>query len=130
MLCQKRGRRLYLLRSVHIVLRTPQQSTQSYFPALGAEFGSGKSPKSNSDGAAQPAVDVKSLHAKIGELTLENDSSRNDDSRCRLHGLEGKSKCLGVPMQTVDYPRAGARRRDASRSLHLSSSTLHVTLIG
>ena len=23
---------------------------------------------------AQPAVDVKSLHAKIGELTLENDS--------------------------------------------------------
>ena len=26
------------------------------------------------DGAAQPAVDVKSLHAKIGELTLENNS--------------------------------------------------------
>ena len=26
-----------------------------------------------SHGAAQPAVDVKSLHAKIGELTLEND---------------------------------------------------------
>jgi transposase len=25
------------------------------------------------DGAAQPAIDVKSLHAKIGELTLEND---------------------------------------------------------
>jgi hypothetical protein len=24
-------------------------------------------------GAAQPAVDAKSLHAKIGELTLEND---------------------------------------------------------
>jgi transposase len=24
-------------------------------------------------GAAQPAVDVKTLHAKIGELTLEND---------------------------------------------------------
>jgi transposase len=24
-------------------------------------------------GATQPAVDVKSLHAKIGELTLEND---------------------------------------------------------
>ena len=23
--------------------------------------------------AAEPAVDVKSLHAKIGELTLEND---------------------------------------------------------
>ena len=26
-----------------------------------------------SGGSAQPAVDVKSLHAKIGELTLEND---------------------------------------------------------
>ena len=25
---------------------------------------------------AQPAVDVKSLHAKIGELTLENDSKK------------------------------------------------------
>jgi transposase len=31
-------------------------------------FGSG-----SSSGAAAPAVDVKSLHAKIGELTLEND---------------------------------------------------------
>ena len=27
----------------------------------------------SSNAAAQPAVDVKSLHAKIGELTLEND---------------------------------------------------------
>ena len=27
----------------------------------------------NGSAAAQPAVDVKSLHAKIGELTLEND---------------------------------------------------------
>ena len=25
------------------------------------------------NGGAQPAVNVKSLHAKIGELTLEND---------------------------------------------------------
>ena len=25
-------------------------------------------------GAAAPVIDVKSLHAKIGELTLENDS--------------------------------------------------------
>src|SRR5216683_4241088 len=31
-------------------------------------FGSGGSP-----GVATPTVDVKSLHAKIGELTLEND---------------------------------------------------------
>ena len=27
-----------------------------------------------SNGAVPPAIDVKSLHAKIGELTLENDS--------------------------------------------------------
>jgi hypothetical protein len=31
-------------------------------------FGSGGNP-----GVATPTVDVKSLHAKIGELTLEND---------------------------------------------------------
>ena len=31
-------------------------------------FGAG-----GNNGAAQPAVDVKSLHAKIGALTLEND---------------------------------------------------------
>jgi transposase len=29
---------------------------------------------SGGNGAAQPAIDVKSPHAKIGELTLENDS--------------------------------------------------------
>jgi transposase len=28
---------------------------------------------SGGNGTAQPAIDVKSLHAKIGELTLEND---------------------------------------------------------
>ena len=31
-------------------------------------FGTG-----HSSGAAEPAVDLKALHAKIGELTLEND---------------------------------------------------------
>ena len=30
--------------------------------------------RSGSNAAATPAIDVKSLHAKIGELTLENDS--------------------------------------------------------
>jgi transposase len=28
---------------------------------------------SGGNGAAQPVIDVKSLHAKLGELTLEND---------------------------------------------------------
>ena len=30
-------------------------------------------PGGNGNGSAPPVVDVKSLHAKIGELTLEND---------------------------------------------------------
>lgn len=30
-------------------------------------------PGGSSKAAALPAIDVKSLHAKIGELTLEND---------------------------------------------------------
>ena len=31
------------------------------------------------NGTAQPAIDVKSLHAKIGELTLENDPKKRRD---------------------------------------------------
>jgi transposase-like protein len=38
-------------------------------------------------GAGQPAVDVKSLHAKIGELTLENDF---------LEGALGKAGLLSA----------------------------------
>ena len=38
-------------------------------------------------GAAQPAIDVKSLHAKIGELTLENDF---------LEGALGKAGLLSA----------------------------------
>jgi transposase len=39
------------------------------------------------NGGAQPAVDVKSLHAKIGELTLENDF---------LEGALGKAGLLSA----------------------------------
>ena len=45
-------------------------------------FGSG-----GGNGAAHPAVDVKSLHAKIGELTLENDF---------LEGALGKAGLLSA----------------------------------
>ena len=38
-------------------------------------------------GTGQPAVDVKSLHAKIGELTLENDF---------LEGALGKAGLLSA----------------------------------
>ena len=41
----------------------------------------------SSNGASQPAVDVKSLHAKIGELTLENDF---------LEGALGKAGLLSA----------------------------------
>jgi len=34
--------------------------------------------------SAQPAIDVKSLHAKIGELTLENDFSEGALSKAGL----------------------------------------------
>ena len=60
------------------------------------------------NGAAQPAVDVKSLHAKIGELDSGKQFLRNGDARCRLHRLENKSECLGAPMQIVHYPCAVA----------------------
>src|ERR1700680_1718085 len=33
---------------------------------------------------------------------------RNDDARCRIHGLENKSECLGAPMQIVNYACAVA----------------------
>ena len=46
------------------------------------EFGSG-----GGSGTAQPAVDVKLLHAKIGELTLENDF---------LEGALGKAGLLSA----------------------------------
>ena len=39
------------------------------------------------NGAASPAIDVKSLHAKIGELTLENDF---------LEGALGKAGLLSA----------------------------------
>jgi transposase len=54
-------------------------------------FGSG-----DGNGAAQPAVDVKSLHAKIGELTLENDL---------LEGGLTKAGLLSVSGIEFDLPR-------------------------
>ena len=45
-----------------------------------------------------PAVDVNLLHAKIGELTLENDLKKR---HCRV-SAEDKAEGLGAPMQIVD----------------------------
>jgi len=41
-----------------------------------------------SNGAAPPAVDVKLLHAKIGELTLENDFLEGALSKAGLLGAK------------------------------------------
>ena len=60
-------------------------------------FGSGSTAPST------PAVDVKSLHAKIGELTLENDYG---DAGGGLEGLENKAERLGTPTQIIDHPLA------------------------
>ena len=46
--------------------------------------------------AALPAIDVKSLHAKIGELMLENDSLRNGGRQ--LNWLKNKAECFGAPI--------------------------------
>ena len=54
-------------------------------------FGPGKG-----SGTSQPAVDVKSLHAKIGELTLENDF---------LEGALGKAGLLSASSRRKLRPR-------------------------
>ena len=54
-------------------------------------FGGAEKPE-----AAVPTIDVKSLHAKIGELTLENDPSQG------LRGLR--------PRSLLRYPARSARR--------------------
>jgi transposase len=60
-------------------------------------FGSGSTAPST------PAVDVKSLHAKIGELTLENDYG---DAGGRREGLENEAERLGTPTRIIDHPLA------------------------
>ena len=55
-------------------------------------FGAG-----HSGGSAEPTVDVKALHAKIGELTLENDF---------LEGALGKAGSLSAKRRVEDAPPA------------------------
>jgi hypothetical protein len=52
-------------------------------------FGSG-----GGNGGAQPAIDVKSLHAKIGELTLENDSLETATSALGSKGWSNRGDVL------------------------------------
>src|SRR3984893_22621 len=61
--------------------RTLAQLAEQFDEGAADVFGPG------GKGAAQPAVDVKSLHAKIGELTLENDF---------LEGALGKAGLLSA----------------------------------
>jgi transposase len=81
-------------------------------------------------GAAQPTIDVKSLHAKIGELTLENDflekrsarrvSERKAmiEPRARPAHYEAGGSPAHQPWQCVlpAAPGAGSRPRDHATS--------------
>ena len=64
--------------------------------------------------AAQPAVDVKSLHAKIGELTLESDFLEGATARDRRRVYRNACRCRGsvsgvAPVRlTSKHPIAGA----------------------
>jgi transposase len=90
----------------------PNQITQWRSPASGGRdgvFGGGAKAE------AAPAVDVKSLHAKIGELTLENDF---------LSGALGKAGLLASasddrqrPMNCRQRPGEGARDQPGQRLL-------------
>ena len=71
------------------------------------------------NGTAQPAIDVKSLHAKIGELTLEGSTS------FWLHGLENKAECLGTPMQIVDHSRPVTRLVGRGPGIDIVHSVSH-----
>ena len=55
-----------------------------------------------------PAVDVKSLHAKIGELTLEKIIPKKRQHQLLARGAGEQTESLGTPMQIVDYSRAVA----------------------
>src|SRR5262249_3279754 len=57
-----------------------------------------------SNGAAPPAVDVKLLHAKIGELTLENDFLEGALSKAGLTGAQRR------PTVHTSCRSAGKRR--------------------
>src|SRR5580693_2537048 len=69
-------------------------------------------------GAAQPAIDVKSLHAKIGELTLENDF---------LEGALGKAGLLSAKRCSTESTscRSQSRRRFCMSAVEVST-TCHV----
>ena len=45
---------------------------------------------------AQPAIDVKSLHAKIGELTLENDFLEGALTKAGLRSMSGDGAAIMI----------------------------------
>ena len=79
-------------------------------------FGSG-----SGNGAAHPAVDVKSLHAKIGELTLENDflgeRSAKPGTSTRANGRWRWSRDVSLPQELPPELSARLIRKDKTRSL-------------
>jgi transposase len=69
-------------------------------------------------GAAQPAVDVKSLRAKIGELTLENDFLEGALGRA---GLLSAKRCRGNLQGLMDAHKIVVHRMKRDRAAWFST---------
>ena len=59
--------------------------------------------------AAQPAVDLKSLHTKISELTLENDFQSLIAPAC------SKGRARWTSLRLLEVDRASAAKRNSER---------------
>lgn len=78
-------------------------------PLEGATSVFGEAPK----GDPEPKIDVKTLHAKIGELTLENDFFPTRSARrvcCRAQE-DNRSECAAEPVTPGQGPRDQPRQR-------------------
>jgi transposase-like protein len=69
-------------------------------------------------GANAPAVEVKSLHAKVGELTLENDFWKSRDNRARTRSVNHQAggDWGHLPRQRVLPAAAGAGERSGDHA--------------
>ena len=65
--------------------------------------------------AAQPLIDVRTLHAKIGELTLENDFF---GIRARQGGIAERKAMIDRGLRIVDHPPGEGSRHQPERRLY------------
>jgi hypothetical protein len=76
--------------------------------------------------AAQPAVDVKSLHAKIGELTL----APLGHQQAAQHPRAGKGKLQMQPVETPHDGKVGFRHRQRQVVDAAAADTQNFSLLG